>query len=202
MGPTVRRGRLARRTQFAFEDLQPDQGGSAVDRGRRGLGSVLDQHTIFREEGDVTVNQGMDELMDRIGKESQLRADTLERLLSAADSAKVFGPAVVSGDSTVITAAEVAAGGGFGSGMGFGLPAGRKGMPEMVKTDNPEGVPPGAGGGGGGGGGSMGRPVAVITVRPDGIKVKPVLDLTKISLTAMAAVVSLTVLCIKLRWKR
>ena len=148
------------------------------------------------------MNQGMDELMDRIGKESQLRADTLERLLSAADSAKVFGPAVVSGDSTVITAAEVAAGGGFGSGMGFGMPQGRKGTPQVATAEAPEGVPAGAGGGGGGGGGSMGRPVAVITVSPDGIRVKPVLDLTKISLTAMAAVVSLAVLCIKMRWKR
>ena len=36
----------------------------------------------------------------------------------------------------------------------------------------------------------------------DGIRVKPVLDVTKISLTAMAALVSLTVLCIKMRWKR
>jgi uncharacterized spore protein YtfJ len=148
------------------------------------------------------VNPGMDELMDRIGKESQLRADTLERLLSAADSAKVFGPAVVSGVSTVITAAEVAAGGGFGSGMGFGMPPGRKGAPQVTTAEAAEGVAAGAGGGGGGGGGSMGRPVAVITVSPDGIRVKPVLDLTKISLTAMAAIVSLTVLCIKMRWKR
>ena len=148
------------------------------------------------------MNPGMDELMDRIGKESQLRADTLERLLSAADSAKVFGPAVVSGESTVITAAEVAAGGGFGSGMGFGMPPGRKGAPRVTTAEAPEGVAAGAGGGGGGGGGSMGRPVAVITVSPEGIRVKPVLDLTKISLTAMAAIVSLTVLCIKMRWKR
>lgn len=147
------------------------------------------------------MNQGMDELIDRVGKESQLRADTMERLLSAADSAKVFGPAVVSGESTVITAAEVAAGGGFGSGMGFGLPHGRKGAPQAEKGEASEEMPAGAGGGGGGGGGSMGRPVAVITVSPDGIRVKPVLDVTKISLTAMAAVLSLAILCLK-TWKR
>jgi len=147
------------------------------------------------------VNQGMDELIDRVGKESQLRADTMERLLSAADSTKVFGPAVVSGESTVITAAEVAAGGGFGSGMGLGLPHGRKGAHQADKDETSEEMPAGAGGGGGGGGGSMGRPVAVITVSPDGIRVKPVLDVTKISLTAMAAVLSLAVLCLK-TWKR
>jgi hypothetical protein len=43
----------------------------------------------------------------------------------------------------------------------------------------------------------MGRPVAVITVGPDGIRVKPVLDLTKILLTAMAAGLSLAMLCMK-----
>ncbi len=140
----------------------------------------------------------MDELMSRIGKESQLRADTMERLLSAADSAKVFGSALVSGESTVITAAEVVAGGGFGSGMGFGLPNGRGGATEGQKDESSESPTAGAGGGGGGGGGSMGRPVAVITVNPDGIRVKPILDLTKIILTGVAAGVSLIILCMKI----
>lgn len=141
------------------------------------------------------MNQSMDEIMEKVGKESQLRADTMERLLSAADAAKVFGPAVVSGQSMVITAAEVTAVGGFGSGMGFGLPPGRKGTAEAMKAEASEDIPAGAGGGGGGGGGSMGRPVAVITVSPDGIRVKPVLDLTKIILTGVAAAVSLALLC-------
>lgn len=148
------------------------------------------------------MNQSMDELMEKIGRESQLRADTMERLLSAADSAKVFGPAVVSGQSTVITAAEVAAGGGFGSGLGFGLPRGRRRALEAEEDEAFEDMRAGAGGGGGGGGGSMGRPVAVIAIGPDGIRVKPVLDLTKILLTAMAAGVSLAVLCIKTFRKR
>ena len=78
------------------------------------------------------MNQDMDGLVDKFSKESQLRADTMERLLAAADSAKVFGPAVVSGQSTVITAAEIGAGGGFGSGMGVGLPHGRM-MTAMVE---------------------------------------------------------------------
>ena len=48
----------------------------------------------------------------------------------------------------------------------------------------------------------MGRPVAVISIDPDGIHVKPVLDLTKISLTALAAIMSLLILLTKTRWKR
>ena len=43
----------------------------------------------------------------------------------------------------------------------------------------------GAGGGGGGGAGAMARPVAVIVVGPDGVRVKPVLDTTKLALTAL-----------------
>jgi uncharacterized spore protein YtfJ len=157
----------------------------------------LDKHTIFQSKGDVAVKYSLDELMEKVSRESQLRADTMERLLSAADSAKVFGPAVVSGQSTVITAAEVAAGGGFGSGLGFGPPHGLKRASEAEEGEAFEDTRSGAGGGGGGGGGSMGRPVAVITVGPDGIRVKPVLDLTKILLTAMAAGLSLAMLCMK-----
>lgn len=152
------------------------------------------------------VNESVGELMEKVSKDSQGRADTMERLLSAADSAKVFGPPVVSGQSTVITAAEVAAGGGFGSGLGFGLQNMSKGRhpEENVEAGGTAGeeIPVGAGGGGGGGGGSMGRPVAVITVTPEGIRVKPVLDVTKISLTAMAALMSLAVLAIKMFRKR
>ncbi|MCL5735018.1 MAG: hypothetical protein M1274_05425 [Actinobacteria bacterium] len=152
------------------------------------------------------MNESTDELIEKIGRESQFRAETMERLLSAADSSKVFGLPVVSGQLTVITAAEIGAGGGFGSGMGFGLPPRHQGIPGQEdvgpSAGGAEQPSAGAGGGGGGGGGSMGRPVAVITVTPDEVRIKPVFDLTKITLTALAAMVSLAVLTIKLSRKR
>ncbi|MCC7075792.1 MAG: hypothetical protein IT198_01575 [Acidimicrobiia bacterium] len=77
------------------------------------------------------------------------------------------------GDRTIITAASVSTWGGYGFGFGRG---GR---------DADDG-----GGGGGIGGGGEGRPVAVIEVSDDGVRVRPVLDLTKIGLTVIAAVLT------------
>ena len=48
----------------------------------------------------------------------------------------------------------------------------------------------------------MGRPVATIVIGPDGVEVKPVLDVTKISLTALAVFAGLVALCSKMLKKR
>ncbi len=70
--------------------------------------------------------------------------------------------------------------------MGFGPAA-----PRAQKQPNEEGSQAeqaNSGGGGiGGGGGSMGRPVAIIIIGPDGVAVKPVFDLTKIALAGITA---------------
>lgn len=77
----------------------------------------------------------------------------VERIYSAAQPGVVYSAPVVAGSYTVITASEVAAGGGFGFGQGHGpADAGQE------STQRSGGV---GGGGGGGGGRSMGRPVAV-----------------------------------------
>jgi uncharacterized spore protein YtfJ len=139
--------------------------------------------------------------MENVAKESQARLQALEKLVSAADTTKVFGAPVTSGEYTVITAAEVGSGGGFGSGMGFGVPnrGRRKGSEESGAEDKGAAGPlgEGAGGGGGGGGGSMGRPVAAIVISPDGVEVKPVLDMSKMGLAGIALVGSLGVLALK-----
>jgi uncharacterized spore protein YtfJ len=69
--------------------------------------------------------------------------------------------------------------------MGFGTPRARRGASPSESGESTSAAMEGAGGGGGGGGGSMGRPVAVIVVGPDGVEVKPVIDLTKLALTAL-----------------
>src|SRR5713101_510950 len=58
---------------------------------------------------------------------------------------------------------------GFGMGSGTG-PVDERGNP--------------TGGGSGGGGGSQGRPIAVIVMTKEGVRVEPVLDLTKVVLAA------------------
>ena len=54
-----------------------------------------------------------------------------------------------------------------------------------------DGDDPTSGGGGGGGGGSaQARPVAVIEVTSEGVSVRPVLDFTKIGITALLSFVA------------
>ena len=60
---------------------------------------------------------------------------------------------------------------GFGAGYGAGGP------------DDANGV----GGGGGGGGKALARPVAVVIADEEGVRVKPVVDPTKIALAALTA---------------
>jgi uncharacterized spore protein YtfJ len=141
------------------------------------------------------MNSPVDDAMETVRRESEGRLQALHRLLSGADSSKVFGQPVSSGGYTVILAAEVASGGGFGSGIGFGTPRRQAGETESsAEPPDALGREPatasaivGVGGGGGGGGGAMGRPVAVIVVGPDGVEVKPVFDITKLAITALGA---------------
>jgi uncharacterized spore protein YtfJ len=154
------------------------------------------------------MNQGVNDLLESVRKESEARSQTLQRLWSAADASSVFGQPVSSGEYTVIPAAEVAGGGGFGSGMGFGTPRMRRGESPAEAGDaagggaSPEAAAEGAGGGGGGGGGAMGRPVAVIVLGPNGVEVKPVLDMTKLSLTALGAFGAALAISMKMWIKR
>ncbi len=99
----------------------------------------------------------------------------IDKLYAAAEPGAVFSAPYASGEYTIITASEVGAGGGFGFGMGT-----------STEQKSPDGGATG-GGGGGGGGGSMGRPIAAIVIGPDGVKVKPIVDATKVALAAIGA---------------
>jgi uncharacterized spore protein YtfJ len=104
-------------------------------------------------------------------------------LIATARPDAVFGPPVTSGDYAVITASEVSCGLGIGFGGGSG--SGDSTLPE---TDPDSGqksrhdVAPPPGFGGGGGGFSTARPVAAISVGPDGVHVEPIVDATKVAL--------------------
>ena len=148
------------------------------------------------------MNDSINEVLQRAEKESQERSQAVERLVSAADVSKVFGAPVVSGDRTVITAAQVSGGGGFGSGMGFGTPRVNRGATSSESRSASEPAAEGAGSGGGGGGRSTGRPIAAIVIGPDTVEVKPILDITRITLTALAAFGALAALTLKKFAKR
>lgn len=94
------------------------------------------------------------------------------RLFDVARTDAVFGEPLTRGESTVIVASELAVG------MGVGFGGGEGGDP---------GGENGSGGGGGGGGYALGRPVAVVTVNAQGVRVTPVFDLTKVAIAGITA---------------
>ncbi len=91
--------------------------------------------------------------------------DELEALLTSS-AERVFAEPVRVGDRVVIPAARVEFSGGFG-----GAPAGQVAAP--------------------GGGHTTARPVAVIEAGPDGVRVKPVVDVTKVVLAALGAALTI-----------
>lgn len=108
-------------------------------------------------------------------------SDVLAKIYAAAQPGAVYSEPVTAGNYTVITASEIMAAGGFGSGLGFGpSPAS-----SLEETAQPQIQQPG-GSGIGGGGTSTGRPVAVISIGPDGVTVQPIVDITKIALAGVA----------------
>jgi uncharacterized spore protein YtfJ len=143
----------------------------------------------------------MSDFLDKIGlsviKTQEQSLDLLEKLIATARPTAVFGQPVTGGDYTVINVAEVSCGMGVGFGGGGGTGAddedqGIKGRHDAVApTEGDEGLksrhdilPPtgGYGIGGGGGGFSTARPVAAISIGPDGVHIEPVVDVTKIGL--------------------
>ena len=95
---------------------------------------------------------------------------TLDKFLSAASVEAVYGHAVGQGENMVIPAAEVLSIVGFGLGSGGGS--------QGAAEDENEG----SGSGGGGGGRVLARPVAAIVLSPAGVRVEPIVDVTKIVL--------------------
>jgi uncharacterized spore protein YtfJ len=100
--------------------------------------------------------------------------EILEKLIAVGNADAVFSDPVESGEYTVITAAEARVAMGFGFGGGGGSDSGAEGEEREGSA--------GYGGGGGGGGASVARPVAIIEIGPNGARVEPIIDPTKIAL--------------------
>lgn len=106
----------------------------------------------------------------------EMYQDTMEEFLAAADVRVVYGEPIQHDDTMIIPTAEVLCGLGFGVGSGSG-----------TSTDNPDKPAQGSGSGGGGGGRILSRPVAVVVASPEGVRVEPVVDITKIALAGLTA---------------
>ena len=127
-----------------------------------------------------------DEFLTAVTAGQERALPMFEKIFAAAQSGAVFGPPVSVNGYTVITACEVAVGGGFGSGLGFGPTPPSGDAAAQADTAKAQ-LNLGGGGGTGGGGGAQGRPVAVIVIGPDGVKIKPVFDVSKIALAGITA---------------
>ena len=133
-------------------------------------------------------------------KNQEQAAELVEKLFAVAQPGAVYGEPVTVGEHTVITASEVKVGMGFGCGLGAG-PAAEPGEGETESKNEPqdERAGTGYGGGGGGGGVSGGRPVAVISIGPEGVQVEPVVDATKIALAFFTTLGSMFFMLSKMR---
>ena len=139
--------------------------------------------------------EGNHQGLEATGEAHERAARILDDLISVANADKVYSDPVVAGDRTVITAAEIQVGMGFGYGLSEAVTVstGRR------QREHRGGGP---GGGGGGGGHAVGRPVAVVTIEPEGVTVQPVLDRTKIVLTALTAAGAMGMMMMRRRARR
>lgn len=124
---------------------------------------------LTSEEPKGRANLGMDSVMEAAG-----------RLFDTARPGAVYAEPVSVEGRTVINAAEVLIGTGFGGGGGYSPAMDSEGQ---IATDASENV----GMGSGVGGFAQARPVAVIIIDRDGVRVEPVVDVTKLGLAALTA---------------
>ena len=103
--------------------------------------------------------------------------NTMEEFLATSDVRVVYGEPIQHDDTMIIPTAEVLCVLAFGIGSGSGTNA----------DQNPEKPSQGSGSGGGGWGRALSRPVAVVVASPEGVRVDPVVDLTKIALAGLTA---------------
>jgi uncharacterized spore protein YtfJ len=114
---------------------------------------------------------------------------SFDKFLTAANVEAVYGPPVEQGENLVIPAAEIL------SVAGFGLGSGTQGAAEAENADS-------SGVGGGGGGRVFARPVAVIIMSPAGVRVEPIVDVTKIALAAFTTLGFMATMIVRMTRRR
>ncbi len=132
----------------------------------------------------------MNELIFESIPNQQRANELLSKLFDITQPSAVFSEPVTKGEYTVITASELQA--GVGTGYGGGGDFHTKSAEGDVDAANNEALDNNSvstgGGGGGGGGASSARPIAAIIIGPNGVRVEPIVDATKIAITFFTAV--------------
>ena len=152
-----------------------------VGRGRRavgvgfGISAPLWARRTSEQGGTVSEDGAREGVSDQVARRIGVLsgAEQVSRALERAASGEgAVGPTTTLGDQAVIPLLETYATGGFGGGAGGG-----------VEGDG--------GGGGGGGGVGRSRTIAVAVIGPDGVKIRPVVDVTGLALPAAGAIAAL-----------
>jgi uncharacterized spore protein YtfJ len=123
--------------------------------------------------GEIDLHQTLDDINS-----------TMESFLGTASVDRVYGSPIEVGTTIIIPTSENLVIMGFGAAAGYG-----RGNFDGDEEDSKPGEGNGeAGGGGGGGGGrTLSRPVAVVIATPEGVRVEPVADRTKVIMAAITA---------------
>jgi uncharacterized spore protein YtfJ len=129
------------------------------------------------------------------GQPTTLDQDTLTAFGKAAGLASIsqamaavarpdaaVGPITTNGAYTVIPLVETVFAGGYGLGFGSGR------NPRGAESEPPG---QGTGGGAGGGGGASSRTIAIAVMGPNGVEVRPVVDVAKLGIAALGAAAAL-----------
>lgn len=120
----------------------------------------------------------------------------MEKLVDVGQAETVFSQPVESGEYKVLTASSVSVAMGFGYSRGGG-----ESISEKAESENEEASSPSIWKtmGGGGGGASAARPVAAIELGPNGVRVEPIVDITKIGLAFITMMISMITIVAKAR---
>ena len=149
----------------------------------------LSKPALQFDKGGTKMSEKFENIAVTAAKSQEQSYELMGQLIAVAQPGAVYSEPVTSGDYTVITASEVSVGMGLGYGIGGGTSseAAESEMADAEESELQGEEASGIGGGGGGGGLSLGRPVAVISIGPSGVRVEPVRDVTKVLLALITA---------------
>lgn len=136
---------------------------------------MTDQTPEETSETSETTQQRIQEASQMIEEVGGRVTEGLNEIMGGLGASAVFEVEEIEGRHFV-TAAAIERGGGFGFGAGAG--------------GDDEATPAGGGGGGGGGGSAQARPVALIEITPDAVRIRPVLDFTRVGLTVLISAIT------------
>ena len=136
---------------------------------------MLDDRGLTPTDGNDATPPGPGDAGETLVKATDRIAAIVAHLSESAQASAAVGPPQTLGSRTIVPLASVRVSAGWG--LGFGGGGG---------TDEAHNQGGGSGGGGGGGGMASSRVIAIAEVSNDGLRLRPVPDVTTLVLGAMA----------------